>query len=69
MHRRIYHFAAGWNDKAKERAIEHFEDKDRREAFFKFFRALQSLYDILSPDAFLTRIHSGLSGTQQPSMD
>lgn len=39
--------------KAKQRAIEHFEDKDDREAFFKFFKGLQNLYDILSPDAFL----------------
>ncbi len=43
----------GWDDKAKERAIGHFNDKDRRETFFKFFKALQNLYDILSPDAFL----------------
>ena len=43
----------GWDDKAKERAIEHFEDKDSRETFFKFFKGLQNLYDILSPDAFL----------------
>ena len=43
----------GWDDKAKERAIEHFKDKDSRETFFKFFRGLQNLYDILSPDAFL----------------
>ncbi|MDD9973555.1 MAG: HsdR family type I site-specific deoxyribonuclease [Candidatus Poribacteria bacterium] len=46
-------FAEGWGDKAKERAINHFEDKDNRETFFKFFRAVQNLYDILSPDAFL----------------
>ena len=46
-------FATGWDDKAKERAIEHFEDKDDREAFFKFFKGLQNLYDILSPDTFL----------------
>ena len=46
-------FAKGWDDKAKERAIEHFEDKDDREAFFKFFKGVQNLYDILSPDAFL----------------
>ena len=45
--------AQGWDDKAKEQAIEHFEDKDSREAFFKFFKALQNLYDILSPDVFL----------------
>lgn len=46
-------FARGWDDKAKERAIEHFNDQERRETFFKFFRQLQNLYDILSPDAFL----------------
>ena len=46
-------FATGWDDKAKERAIEHFDDKDSRETFFKFFKELQNLYDILSPDAFL----------------
>ena len=45
--------AKGWDDKAKERAIEHFEHKDSREAFFKFFKQVQNLYDILSPDAFL----------------
>ncbi len=45
--------AQGWDDKAKERAIAHFEDKTRREQFYKFFRQLQNLYDILSPDAFL----------------
>ena len=43
----------GWDDKAKERAIDYFEDKDSREAFFKFFKQLQNLYDLLSPDAFL----------------
>ncbi len=46
-------FAGGWDDKAKERAIEHFEGKDSREAFFKFFKGVQNLYNILSPDAFL----------------
>jgi len=45
--------AGGWDDKAKERAIEYFEDKDKREQFFRFFRQVQNLYEILSPDAFL----------------
>lgn len=45
--------ARGWDDKAKERAIGHFEDKARREEFFRFYKQLQNLYDILSPDAFL----------------
>jgi type I restriction enzyme R subunit len=45
--------ARGRDDKAKERAVVALEDKEKREAFFKFFRQVQSLYDILSPDAFL----------------
>ena len=45
--------ARGWDDRAKERAIEQFEDKNDREAFFKFFKQLQNIYTILSPDAFL----------------
>src|SRR5580692_506572 len=46
-------FAKGWDDKAKEKAIAHFEDKNRRGDFFKWFRQLQNLYDIISPDAFM----------------
>lgn len=46
-------FAKGWDDKAKERAIAHFEDKNRRGNFFKWFRGLQNLYEVISPDAFL----------------
>ena len=45
--------ARGWDDKAKEAAIEHFDDKESRETFFKFFKQLQDIYTILSPDAFL----------------
>jgi type I restriction enzyme R subunit len=46
-------FAKGWDDKAKERAIAHFEEKNGRGDFFKWFRQLQNLYDIISPDAFM----------------
>jgi type I restriction enzyme R subunit len=46
-------WAKGWDDKAKERAIGHFEDKERRGNFFKFFRQLQNVYEVISPDAFL----------------
>ena len=46
-------FARGWDDKAKEDTIEHFEDKEIRETFFKFFKQLQDIYTILSPDLFL----------------
>lgn len=45
--------AKGWDDKSKERAIEFFRSAAKRETFFKFFKQMQSLYDILSPDAFL----------------
>jgi type I restriction enzyme R subunit len=43
----------GWDDKAKERAVAYFQDQDEKQRFFKWFRQLQNLYDILSPDAFL----------------
>src|SRR5205823_4440245 len=38
------------DDKAVERAIDAFEDKKKREAFYKFFKELENLYEILSPD-------------------
>jgi type I restriction enzyme R subunit len=38
------------DDKAVERAIDAFEDKKKREAFYKFFKELESLFEILSPD-------------------
>ena len=40
-------------DKAAEAVLEHFRDKERREAFYTFFRELQEIYEILSPDPFL----------------
>lgn len=46
-------FAEGSDDKAIERAIDFFADKDIRETFFTFFKQVQNLYSILSPDAFL----------------
>ena len=45
--------AKGSDDKAKEQAIGYFEDKEVRETFFTFFKQLQNLYNILSPDPFL----------------
>ena len=50
----------GMDDKAKERAVVALQDKEKREAFFKFFRQLQSLYDILSPDAIPAALHRRL---------
>lgn len=41
------------DDKAVERAIDAFDDKEDRDAFFKFFKELETLYEIISPDVFL----------------
>lgn len=40
-------------DKAAEAVLEHFRDKEPREAFYRFFRELEELYEILLPDPFL----------------
>jgi type I restriction enzyme R subunit len=40
-------------DKAVEAVLEHFRDKERRDEFYQFFKELQDIYEILSPDAFL----------------
>ena len=40
-------------DKAVEAVIEHFRDEERRQEFYRFFRELADLYEIISPDAFL----------------
>jgi type I restriction enzyme R subunit len=42
-----------FNDKDVDDLIEHFRDKDRRKEFFKEFKELEMLYEIISPDAFL----------------
>jgi len=41
------------DDKAAEAVLEHFRDRQERHGFYKFFRELQELYEILSPDPFL----------------
>lgn len=47
-------YAAGWiDDKAIERALDGFADKDDRERFYAFFKEVENLYEIISPDAFL----------------
>ena len=40
-------------DKAAEAALEHFRNKEHRETFYAFFREVQEIYEILSPDPFL----------------
>lgn len=40
-------------DKAAEAVLEHFRDETAREEFYQYFRELEELYEILSPDEFL----------------
>ena len=42
-----------FNDKDVENLIEHFRDADRRKVFFREFKEIEMLYEIISPDAFL----------------
>ena len=52
--RRIWRSSrTSFNDKDVDDLIEHFRDKDRRKEFFKEFKELEMLYEIISPDAFL----------------
>jgi len=40
-------------DKAVEAVLEHFRDEEKRQEFYRFFREVADIYEILSPDAFL----------------
>ena len=42
-----------FDNKTVERTIEYFSDKDKREEFYRFFKQLEMLYEIISPDKFL----------------
>lgn len=42
-----------FDDKDVDNLIEYFRDKDRREQFFKDYKELEMLYEIISPDAFM----------------
>jgi type I restriction enzyme, R subunit len=42
-----------FNDKDVDSLIEHFRDPDRRKEFFKEYKEIEMLYEIISPDAFL----------------
>jgi type I restriction enzyme, R subunit len=42
-----------FNDKDVDGLIEHFRDKDRRKEFFREYKEIEMLYEIVSPDAFL----------------
>lgn len=40
-------------DKAFEAVLEYFRDEERRKEFYKFFKGLSTIYEIISPDPFL----------------
>ncbi len=42
-----------YDDKDVDRLVLHFKDKSKRKEFFKFYKELEMLYEIISPDAFL----------------
>ncbi len=42
-----------FNDKDVDALIEHFRDPERRKEFFKEYKEIEMLYEIISPDAFL----------------
>ena len=42
-----------FNDKDIDTLIEHFRDPERRKEFFKEYKEIEMLYEIISPDAFL----------------
>lgn len=41
-------------DKAVEAVLEYFMDEEKRHEYYKFFKELSDIYEILSPDAFLS---------------
>jgi type I restriction enzyme R subunit len=44
---------SNFDDKDVDNLIEYFRDKDRRKEFFKEYKEIEMLYEIISPDAFL----------------
>jgi type I restriction enzyme R subunit len=42
-----------FSDKDVDNLIDHFRSADRRKAFFKEYKEIEMLYEIISPDAFL----------------
>jgi type I restriction enzyme R subunit len=43
----------GFNDKDTDHLIDHFRDKSKRKEFFKLYKEVEMLYEIISPDKFL----------------
>jgi type I restriction enzyme R subunit len=48
---KLIHF--NFDDRDNDNLIEHFRDKERRKQFFKEYKEIEMLYEIISPDAFL----------------
>jgi len=44
---------SSFNDKDVDTLIEHFRDPERRKEFFKEYKEIEMLYEIISPDVFL----------------
>lgn len=42
-----------YDDKDVDKLISYFKDKSKRKEFFKYYKELEMLYEIISPDAFL----------------
>ncbi|MBC7098253.1 HsdR family type I site-specific deoxyribonuclease [Candidatus Bipolaricaulota bacterium] len=56
MEKAIEYLALGQGkseDKAVEAVLDFFRDEEERKRFYKFFREVESIYEILSPDPFL----------------
>lgn len=43
----------GFNDKDTDNLIDYFRDKSKRKEFFKLYKEVEMLYEIISPDKFL----------------
>ena len=52
-----------FNDKDVDDLIEHFRDKDRRKEFFKEYKEIEMLYEIISPDRLHAAVHRRLCDT------
>ncbi len=65
-------------DKAVEAVLDSFMDEERRHQYYQFFKGVQSLYDIISPDEFLrpfmddietlARMYQILRGAYEPGI-
>jgi type I restriction enzyme R subunit len=65
-------------DKAVEAILEHFRDEEKRVEYYEFYKELSTIYEILSPDAFLrpylddydtlTRIYKILKEAYEPGL-